>query len=438
MTPIVAIVGRPNVGKSTLFNRLVGEPLAIVHDAPGVTRDRHYAPAHLRGRELVLVDTGGFDPASSDPMGRGIARHVGAAVAEADAVLCVLDATAPALDADREAVRLLRRSGKPVVWAANKVDAERREADAAELHRLGVAPLVPISALHGRRLNELEAALLAVLPPSVPEPEPEPDAPPRVALIGRPNAGKSSLFNRLVGTERSLVDARPGTTRDPIDVRVTWRDRACVLVDTAGIRRRARVGEGVEAESVMRAIRAATRSEVAVLLVDASEGIAEQDARLLGLCAEHGSAVVVGLNKLDLLDRSTRRRRLEEAADALRFARWAPIVGLSAKTGLGTDELLAKVIAAADQLRKRVSTGELNRFFERVLAHHPPPTHRGRAPRIYYVTQARSSPPTFVVMCSAAAFFKPSYRRYVSNQIRAAFGFEAVPLVVHFRERERR
>jgi GTPase len=437
VTAIVAVVGRPNVGKSTLFNRLVGRPLAIVHDLPGVTRDRHYADADLHGRALTLVDTGGFEQRSTDPIGQNIARQVEVAIAEADLVLCVLDGSAPATTADRDAIQHLRRSGKPVVYAANKVDSRAREGDAAALYELGIERLHPISALHGRGLAELEAAVVAALPAPTPlAPVRDEDAT-RVALAGRPNAGKSSLFNRLVGAERSLVDVRPGTTRDPVDTRVEFGDQAYVLVDTAGIRRRARVDRGVEAAAVIRALRAATRAEVVVLMCDAVEGVSEQDARLLGLCAERRRAIVVALNKVDALAPARRRAAHRTARDALVFAPWAPIVAVSAKTGFGVKELMRRVSDVASEFRRRVPTGELNRFFEQVIARQPPPTSGGRAPRLYYITQAETAPPLFMAVSSAPEAIPASYRRFVANQIRKAFGFEGVPLLVVYRSRRR-
>lgn len=436
MKPIVAIVGRPNVGKSTLFNRLAGKRLAIVHDEPGVTRDRHYADAHLQGRDLTIVDTGGFDPESDDPMRQGIVRHVEAAIAEADLVLCVLDVSAPPTPADREAVALLRRSAKPVLYAANKADTEARVLEAAELYGLGVPALFPVSALHGRGMAELEGALIAALPPRVEEAtEQAAGEMPHVALLGRPNAGKSSLFNRLLGKERSLVDHRPGTTRDPIDSVVEHAGRRLLLVDTAGIRRRSKVDQGVEAASVIRALRSIDRAQVVVLMCDATEGVTEQDARLLGLTAERGRAIVLGLNKMDLLGRAERKTAVENARDAIRFASYAPVIELSAKTGKGVDRLVEAVGRAADEFTRRVSTGELNRFFEQVLANRPPPTRGGRAPRIYYVTQAQTAPPVFVAMSNAPANIDKSYKRFVINQIRKSFGFESVPIVVRYRGR---
>jgi GTP-binding protein len=441
--PIVAIVGRPNVGKSTLFNRMVGKRRAIVHDEPGVTRDRHYDVVLSRGRHFTLVDTGGFDPESDDPMRQGIKRQIDLAIDEADVIVCVLDASVPPTPADHAELDLLRRSGKPVIYCANKADSQRTEIEASDLYRLGIERLIPLSALHGRRVDELEDAIARALPPPAPEAEAgaAPDNAIRVAIVGRPNAGKSSLVNRLLGAERLLVDSRPGTTRDAIDARLEKDGRSFLFIDTAGIRRKSKVikeDSVVEAASVLHAIRAMERAEVVVLLCDAAEGVAEQDAKILGLAAERGRAIIIGLNKLDLLDKKGLAKAEENARDKLTFAPWAPVVPVSAKTGRGIGGLLNTIERVAEAFRKRVPTGELNRFFEQVLANRPPPTQGGRAPRLYYVTQAETSPPLFVVMASDPEKIHFSYQRYVMNQLRKSFGFEGVPVRVKYKPRRRR
>lgn len=401
--PIVAIVGRPNVGKSTLFNRLAGKALAIVHDAPGVTRDRNYTDTNIGGRALTLIDTGGFDPTTDDPMGQGIARHAEAAISEADVVVCVLDGTVSPTQPDRDAVRLLRRSEKPVIYVANKIDGQAKEWLLAELYELGISDIIGLSALHGRHTGHLEAAISRSLPPIQnldDESEGEGEEVLRLALIGRPNAGKSSLFNRLAGEERSLVDNRPGTTRDPVDTLVTYKGRKYLIVDTAGVRRKSKVEKGVESQSVLRSIRIIQRAHVVVLMADITGGIAEQDARLLGLAAERGRAIVVGLNKVDLIHHKEIKKAKEDAARELHFATWTPIVPLSAHSGHGVAQVMAEVVDAAEKMQKRVTTSEINQFFERVVAEHPPPTRAGKAPRIYYLTQTNVNPPTFVAFCS--------------------------------------
>jgi GTP-binding protein len=434
---MVAGVGRPKVGKSTIFYRRAGQGRAIVDYQPGVTRDRHYAPAHLAGREVTLVDTGGFDPQSGDPMQQGIARHVEAAIAEADVIVCVLDGTLPPTAPDREAVALLRHSDKPVVYVANKVDNEGRALEATELYALGVPDLVNVSALHGRGTAELALQVTKHLPPLEQAPELADDLP-RVALMGRPNAGKSSLFNRLSGEERALVDDRPGTTRDALDAKIEYEGKGLWLVDTAGIRRKSRVEEKVELLSVMQALKAVERAKIAIVLCDATQGVAEQDARLLGLCMDRQRGIIVGLNKMDLLSREEQKKARLQAQETLSFAKFAPIMELSAKTGRGVSELVSKAIKISREWERRVSTSELNRFFAQVIERQPPPTDGGKAPRIFYMTQAESSPPTFVAMCSHAVNIKASYQRFVINQIRETFGFDGVPINVHYRERSKR
>jgi GTP-binding protein len=441
MTQIVAVVGRPNVGKSTLFNRLVGKKLAIVDDQPGVTRDRHYAPAHIHGHNVTLVDTGGFDPTSGDPMQQGIARHVNAAVEEADVIVCVLDGSMSPTGPDREAIKLLRRAKKPVIYVANKVDTARHITAANELYELGIPEIVAVSALHGRGTADLALAIAKQLPKLkrgvTEEPEVEDEITPRIAFIGRPNAGKSSMFNRLTGSERSLVDDRPGTTRDPVDARIESEGRAFLLVDTAGIRKKAKVERGVELIATLQAIRSIERAQVVILMCDATTGVHEQDARLLGMCLERRRAVIVGLNKSDLQKKDAQEQSEEKAREELRFAGWVPMVHLSAKTGRGVKELLDLAARASKEFKRRIPTGELNRFFEKVLEKHPPPTSHGRAPRIFYITQAEAHPPLFIAMCNAPEYITEAYKRFVANQIRKEFDFRAVPISVEYRARKR-
>ena len=396
MGSVVAIVGRPNVGKSTLFNRLTGKRLAIVDDAPGVTRDRHYAFTSLLGKSLTLIDTGGFDIASDDPMDRGIARQVRVAIEEADIILCVFEASGPPTPGDRDAVELLRRTDKPVIYVANKADSDQRRLEASALYELGIEELVFLSALHGRGVENLLEVLSQVLPA---EPAEEELASTgqllRVALLGRPNAGKSSLFNRLAGAERSLVDAMPGTTRDPVDSLIQHKGQSFLLVDTAGVRRRPRVQRGIESASVIRSLRAIERAQVVVFLCDSTEGVSDQDQRLVALAAERGRAIVVGLNKMDLLSKTEQREAEEAAAHALRFALWAPRLPISAKSGRGVDRLVRHIMKCAAEFNRRIPTAELNRFFERVLERRPPGARGRRPARIFYVTQAQTAPPGF-------------------------------------------
>ena len=437
--PLVAIVGRPNVGKSTLFNRLAGRRLAIVEDTPGVTRDRHYADTLMYGREIVLVDTGGFDPESDDPMMGSIARQVRLALAECDLVVCVLDASVEPQTADREAVRLLRESRKPVIFVANKSDTPRLALEANSYYRLGVEMLIPVSALHGHGTGDLEQAVLDALPPAEALATlPRLDGVARVAITGKPNAGKSSLVNRLLGQERQIVDDRPGTTVDAVDALLERDGRRLVLIDTAGIRRKSHVDESVESLAVLQAIRSMERSDLVVLLLDASVGVAEQDAKIIGLAEDRGRAIVIALNKCDLLDDAAQRQATTRARDVLAFVPWAPLLRISARSGRGVKKFLTAIEAAVEAHGKRITTAQLNRFFEEVLDRHPPPVHRGKPVRLYYVTQTQVSPPTFTIIANYPDAVHFSYQRYVVNQIRAAFGFEGTPVRVFYKPRRRR
>jgi GTP-binding protein len=436
--PIVAVVGRPNVGKSTLFNRLVRSRAAIVHDEPGVTRDRHYADTTAFGRGYTLIDTGGFDPESDDRMKSGIAVHVRAAIAEADVIVFLTDAHLTS--ADRAAVALLRAAKKPVLFVSNKADNPEKDADAFELYRLGVTKVLPISALHGRGIGDLEGAIVAALP-AMAKPEPGLDENvTRIAIVGKPNAGKSSLLNRILGEDRMLVDPEPGTTRDAIDTLVTRGPRRYVFIDTAGIRKKGKVTKAedtVESLSVLQAIRALERADLAVLVCDAKEGVAEQDAKILGLAEDRGRAMIIALNKSDLLSRDDLKRAEESARRKISFVPYVPILLLSAKTGRGVGALITEVDAVKTAFTQRIPTGELNRFFEEVLDTRPPPTMGGRAPRLFYITQVENSPPTFIIIASAPESVHFSYQRFVANQLRKRFGFEGAPLRIFYKGRRR-
>ena len=439
--PVVAIVGRPNVGKSTLFNRLARARLALVHDEPGVTRDRKYADTSAFGRKYTVVDTGGYDPEDEDPMKVGIAEQVRAAIAEADVIVFVTDAATGPNDADRAAVKMLRASGKPVFYAANKADSPSGDAEAFELYRLGVKKVYAVSALHGRGMGELEADVVDALPEGESPEVDEDKAPPRVALVGRPNAGKSSLLNRILGEDRVLVDERPGTTRDSIDAVVERDDKKYVFIDTAGIRRKAKVakeGSAVESLSVMLSVRSIERAHVVILLVDAADGVSEQDAKILGLAEERGRGMIVALNKSDLLDKAGYAKAEEAAREKLSFAPFVPFVRTSATKGRGVPELFATLDRVRDGFFRRIGTGELNRFFETVLDARPPPTMGGWSPRLYYVTQAEVAPPTFVVMTNAPDAIHFSYQRFVINRLRKAFDFEGIPIRVRYKARRKR
>ena len=436
--PLVAIVGRPNVGKSTLFNRLVGKHLAIVEDEPGVTRDRHYADAEVRGKQFVLVDTGGFEPDDKDPLMVGVRDQVRLAVAEADVVLFVTDGTTALTDADLEALKLLRRAGRPVIYVANKADSAARAMEATDLYTAGADKVIAVSAQHGRGMMELEAALEAHLPSAPIEDVVIGEGVARVAVVGRPNAGKSSLINKLLGADRLVVTDVPGTTRDAIDTMVTRGDKQYVFVDTAGIRRKRAVSAPVEMTSVMHAIRAMERCDVVVILIDVTEGLAEQDLRLVSLAEERGRAIVVALNKVDKVESAVERKAVADTHTKLSFAPWIPVMKLSAKNGRGTTSLLSMVDRAWESHGKRVGTAEANRFFEEVVERHPPPTQSGRSVRIYYVSQVGTHPPRFAAVTNFPEHVAPSYARYLQNQLRERFNFEAVPVRVSFKPKRRR
>ena len=436
--PLVAIVGRPNVGKSTLFNRLAGQRIAIVEDVPGVTRDRHYADAFVLGREFVLIDTGGFDPDSDDPMKAGITSQVRLALEECDLVICVVDAAVDPLPADREAVALLRDAGKPAIFVANKADSEQKSHEAVSYYELGLSTIMPISALHGRGIGALEDAIADQLPEVLEESGPDLDVP-RVAIIGRPNAGKSSLVNQLCGEERQVVDDRPGTTVDSVDTLIERDGKRLILIDTAGIRRKRSVNRrGVEALSVLHAIRSIERSDIVVLMIDGEAGVGEQDAKIAGLANDRGRALILALNKVDLLSREKQKKVIDRTREILAFVPWAPLVTVSALKGTGVGALLGRIEDAVTEHRKRITTAELNRFFEEVLERHPPPTMHHRSVRLYYITQVTSAPPTLVIMTNEPKGVHFSYQRYVVNQIRKRFGFRGTPIRVRYRGKKKR
>lgn len=433
--PMIAVVGRPNVGKSTLFNKLARQRIAIVEDVPGVTRDRHYADAWIRGREVVLIDTGGFDPEGDDPMMSGIAGHVQMALQECDLVVCVFDGTMEPVQADIDAVQLLRGAGKPVLYVANKADSDRKQLGMVTYYELGVDPIFPISALHGRGIGDLEDAIIEALPPEPEEtPEEEDLRLPRVAIVGRPNAGKSSMVNRLIGEQRQLVTDIPGTTVDSVDTLLERNGERMILIDTAGIRRKSKVGKaGVETMSVYQAIRAMERSDVVVLMIDAHLGVGEQDAKIAGLAVDRGRALVIALNKTDLMSKADIKEATTRAREVLTFASWATFLPLSAKSGRGMTKLVGEVSKAVKNHRRRVSTAEVNNFFEEILVTHPPPTQKNKPVRLFYITQAEARPPTFVIVSNQPKLVHFSYQRYVVNQLRKRFRFNGTPIRVRYR-----
>ena len=393
--PVVAIIGRPNVGKSTLVNRILGRREAVVQDIPGVTRDRVAYDADWSGRRFVLLDTGGWDPDASGLAAR-ISDQAERAVAIADVVILVVDATVGATDAEEAVIKVLRRSGKPVVLAANKVDDERAEADAAMLWSLGLGQPYAVSALHGRGSGDLLDAVLEVLPEQG-SGRSHDTGPRRIALVGKPNVGKSSLLNKLAGQERAVVSEVAGTTVDPVDEIVVLRDREWLFVDTAGIRRRVRVASGHEYYASLRTHAALEKAEVAVVLVDGGEPMSEQDLRITSMVVEAGRALVLAINKWDLVDEERRRYLEREIERDLAPIAWAPRVNVSALTGRSVDKLVPALDAALAGWETRVSTGRLNQFLKELVAAHPHPLRGGKQPRILFGTQAATRPPTFVL-----------------------------------------
>ncbi|MEA2623512.1 MAG: GTPase [Chloroflexota bacterium] len=494
--PIVAVVGRPNVGKSTLFNRVVGERHAIVEDRARTTRDRLYSAAEWNGRRFVVVDTGGLERRPGDPIEEKVQEQARTAITEADVIVFVVDAATGQTPADQEAAEILRMATAPVLVAVNKTDNEKRELEAAEFHQLGWEETYAVSALHGRGVADLLDAVVWALPPESEselerkrlEAEAEEDAelvaegfpslldareadfarleatedeasedgadgpappkfsgpplgPSRVAIVGRPNVGKSSLLNKLLGEERTIVSDIPGTTRDAIDTAFQWNGIPVRLVDTAGIRRRGKVASGPAADrfSALRAIRAVGRADVAILVLDAIDELTAQDAHVAGYVLEEGTGLVIAINKWDLVEKDG--RTFDEYAARLRqeapFLDFAPIVAISAKSGQRVGRALDEALEIAATRRMRVSTGELNRVLAEASFRQPAPPVRGRRPKFYYATQAAIEPPTFVLFASDAGNVHFSYKRYLENRLRDAFGFGGAPLRLIFRERSR-
>src|SRR5215469_4595476 len=437
LVPVLAVVGRPNVGKSTLVNRILGSRQAVVEDTPGVTRDRVAYDATWRGRAFTVVDTGGWEPSieGSGELAAKVAAQARVAVDAADAVLFVTDAVVGVTDADAAVAAVLRRSKKPVVLAANKVDDAPAEAGAHSLWSLGLGEPLPVSALHGRGSGDLLDAVLEALPEAPSERIGEQAGPRRVALIGRPNVGKSSLLNKLAGQDRVLVDAVAGTTRDPVDELIELGGKTWRFVDTAGIRRRASQSQGADFYASLRTAGALERAEVAVVLIDASEPLTEQDLRIVSMVIEAGRALVIAYNKWDLVDEDRRDYLDREIDRQLYTARWAPRVNISAATGWHADRLVPALEAALAGWEARVPTGRLNAWLTALVAATPPPARGGRLPKVLFATQAGIRPPHFVLFTTG--FLEAGYRRFVERRLREEFGFQGSPVRVSVRLRQR-
>jgi GTP-binding protein len=433
--PVLAIVGRPNVGKSALVNRILGRREAVVEDTPGVTRDRVSYKAEWNGRQFTIVDTGGWEP-DAKGINASVAAQAEVAIDLADAVLFVVDANVGATSTDEHVVRLLRKTKKPVFLAANKVDDSRQEPNAAVLWSLGLGEPMPVSALHGRGVADLLDTVLKVLPETSAVAKQEVGGPRRVAILGRPNVGKSSLLNRAAGEERVVVNELAGTTRDPVDEQVEIAGKVWRFVDTAGIRRRVHLQQGADFYASLRTSAALEKAEVAVVMLDVSEPISEQDVRIIDLVLESGRALVLAFNKWDLLDDDRRRYLEREIEQDLAHVAWAPRVNISARTGRHMEKLVPALELALESWDTRIPTGKFNAFLAELTAAHPHPVRGGKQPRILFGTQASSRPPTFVVFTTG--FLDPGYRRYIIRRLREIYGFEGSPINLNMRVREKR
>jgi GTPase len=438
--PIIAIVGRPNVGKSTLFNRLVGERQAIVQNEPGTTRDRVYGTAEWGGAEFTIIDTGGLQDedeirsSSESEIARSTRTQARVAIDEADVIVMLVDAKNGLTAGDAEIADLLRRADKPTILVANKADSTERRDAAVEFYEIGLGEPLPVSAYHGNGTGDLLDRIVESLPEVDEEEETEGT---RIAIVGRPNVGKSRLLNSLLGQERAIVSDVPGTTRDSLDTELTWEGQPVILIDTAGIRRRGRVEQGIERYSVMRSMRAIDRADIVLLVIDATEDFTAQDLHIAGYVEEQKKGLVVVVNKWDLVEKNptTMEEYRSRAARQLDFAAYAPLVFISAKLGQRVDRVLEMAFRVVAEREKRISTSALNKLMREAVAKHQPPSRPGKWVKFFYATQADIAPPTFVFFCNDPKQIHFGYRRYMENELRAAFGFVGSPLRISFRSR---
>ncbi len=437
MKPVVAIIGRSNVGKSTLFNRLSEKKKAIVIDEPGATRDRNYADCNWYGKSFLLIDTGGFEPAATTEILVQMREQTQLAIEEADAIIFLMDGRAGLLPADREITALLRGVAKPVFIAANKVDGPRHEGLVPEFYELGIDQVYSLSALHGIGIDELMDAVVAALPAVEEETAEEETAIIRLAVVGKPNVGKSSLVNKILGFERTIVNQLPGTTRDAIDTTFTLNGKDYLLVDTAGIRRKSRVSLTLEKYSVVQAMKTIDRCNIALMIIDAEEGITEQDAKIAGLVFEKGAACIIVVNKWDKVekDNQTVGKYVEDIHDVLKFMDFSPIIFVSALSGQRVVKIFDLVEKVYEQYTKRVNTAELNRMLSEIVAKNPPARYQGREQKLNYATQVSIKPPTFIFFVKEPKAMHFSYHRFLLNQLRETFGFDQVPLRIFFRKK---
>lgn len=437
-SPVVAIVGRPNVGKSALFNRLTGRRTAIVQDTPGITRDRIYGLCEWTGNTFTVVDTGGIDPKDPDILRKQVHQQARVALEEAAVIMMVVDARAGVHPLDEEVAEILRKHGKPVLLVANKAESEVVENAAYEFYSLGLGDPFPVSAIHGVNTGDLLDKVLELLPEMAEEEETDEVS---LVLVGRPNVGKSSMLNRLIGEERSIVHHEAGTTRDSVDTLIEFDGRPIRLVDTAGLRRKAKVEEDVEYFSSVRAARALERADVALLVLDAQDGVVAQDQRVAGEIHKQGKASVILVNKWDLLHEMApdptkieawKREFTKKLAADLDFLSYSPVLFVSALTGQNTDEILTAALEVAEETNRRVATPLLNQVIREAMALRPPPGYKGEHLKVRYASQRGVKPPTFALKCNSPKLVHFSYRRYLENQIRAAFGFVGTPIELKF------
>jgi len=436
--PLIAIIGRPNVGKSTLFNRLSEKNKAIVIDEPGATRDRNYADATWYGKDFTLIDTGGFEPASAETILTQMREQAHLAMDEADIIIFLMDGREGLTPSDMEITNILRGIEKPVFFVVNKIDGPKQEVQAYEFFELGTEKVYSISAQHGLGIHEMmEDVALHITSPT--EELPVWERPIKVAVIGKPNVGKSSLVNKILGYERTIVNPIPGTTRDAIDTPFELNGKKYLLVDTAGIRRKSRVSKVLEKYSIVQALKAINRCDIALLVIDAEEGMTEQDAKIAGLTVERGVACIIVVNKWDAIDKDnfTVGDYVRNIRETTKFMDYAPVIFVSALTGQRVTKIFDIIETVLIQYTKRVSTAEINRLVREVLASNPPPRHQNRANSFSYVTQVSSAPPTFVFFVREPHAIHFSYRRFLTNRLREAFGFDQSPIRVIFRKKSR-